>query len=229
MFTTLLESRAARTRRTGGTTLSFVVHGALIAAGVTFTAQTKTPERKPPETIPVKFMPLVHEPPPQTHQPAPQQSAPTTPMPRVDLVIAPPTITPNTLPPITPGREISTDIIQIGGRLPPAGVIGAPINTSEVMEAENVERAPSVLGKPRPPHYPSVLRETGTTGRVVLRFVTLGRAEFIDITVVESSHMLFTEAVKSVLPDYRFTPGEVGGRKVRTMVQMPFVFSLDRR
>jgi protein TonB len=76
-----------------------------------------------------------------------------------------------------------------------------------------------------------MLRDSGTNGNVVIRFVidTLGRAELGDVTVVESSHSLFTDAVRAALVDYRFAPGEIGGRKVRTMVQMPFNFRVDSR
>ena len=34
--------------------------------------------------------------------------------------------------------------------------------------------------------------------------------------------------VRAVLPRYHFSPGEAGGRKVRTMVQLPFEFTLVR-
>jgi hypothetical protein len=34
--------------------------------------------------------------------------------------------------------------------------------------------------------------------------------------------------VKNALGYYRFSPGEVAGRKVRTMVQVPFTFALTR-
>ena len=144
------------------------------------------------------------------------------------MVVVPPTITPDHLPPITTGPEIPPERIGNGGVKSPDGPIGPSLNTNGVVDVEYVERAPALRGQPRQPRYPSVLSQTGTSGQVVIRFVidTLGRAEMGDITVVESTHALFTEAVKAVLPEYRFTPGEVGGKKVRTMVQMPFAFSV---
>jgi len=62
----------------------------------------------------------------------------------------------------------------------------------------------------------------------VVRFVvdTMGRAELGDVVIVEATHALFADAVKNALERYRFTPGAVEGRKVRTMVQLPFTFSL---
>ena len=36
----------------------------------------------------------------------------------------------------------------------------------------------------------------------------------------------FAESVRAALPRFRFSPGEAGGRKVRTRVQIPFDFTL---
>src|SRR5215471_11899094 len=99
MFTTLLESRAMRTRRTGGTTLSAMLHGGLIAAGVTVGAH-KPPATMPdkPHRDPVVFVPMT----PRPHPQAASTHATTSSVPRppevVDIVIAPPTITPVGLP-----------------------------------------------------------------------------------------------------------------------------------
>jgi protein TonB len=229
MFTTLLESRAMRTRRTGGTTLSAVVHGALIAAGVTVGAHqplNASPEK--PHQASVIFVPV--ERPPLTSHTTTTSTSPVPQPPRpVDLVITPPNITPIGLPAISTEHEVPVDRIAIGGGLGP--ITGIPASRGVdggVLEVNEVERAPAVYGQPRPPRYPAMLHATNTNGTVVIRFVidTLGRAEMGDITVVESTHTLFTESVKSALSDYRFTPGEVGGKRVRTMVQMPFNFTL---
>jgi protein TonB len=236
MFTTLLESRAPRSRRTGGTTVSALLHGALIAVAVTATSQASghaAPE--PPKEVRIFPIPVR----PQPVQPAAQAPSVASPpdhpayqVPRVDIVITPPTITPTELPQITSGPEIPLDRIGSGGLKSPSngssGVASSGVNG--IVDVAYVERAPSLLAHPREPRYPAVLRQSGTGGTVVLRFVidTLGRAEMGELTVVESSHMLFTEAVRAVLPDYRFTPGEVGGRKVRTLVQMPIGFTITR-
>ena len=57
---------------------------------------------------------------------------------------------------------------------------------------------------------------------------TLGRAEMSGLRVVEESDPLFAQSVRAVLPRYRFSPGEVGGQKVRTLVQVPFEFTIVR-
>jgi protein TonB len=46
--------------------------------------------------------------------------------------------------------------------------------------------------------------------------------------VLKSNHDLFTNAVKQSLPAMKFSPAEVGGKKVKQLVQMPFQFSLTK-
>jgi protein TonB len=57
---------------------------------------------------------------------------------------------------------------------------------------------------------------------------TLGRAEMSGLRVVQASDPQLAESVRAVLPRYRFSPGEVGGQRVRTLVQLPFDFTLVR-
>jgi hypothetical protein len=48
------------------------------------------------------------------------------------------------------------------------------------------------------------------------------------LRVVEASDPQLVQSVRAVLGRYRFSPGEVGGHKVRTLVQLPFDFTLVR-
>lgn len=102
--------------------------------------------------------------------------------------------------------------------LPPGGIADVGV----------VERIPRILGDAPAPRYPGALRESGVSGRVVARFVvdTLGRVEPDAVVVLEATHALFADAVRSALGLYRFSPGEIGGRKVRTMMEQPFTFTL---
>jgi TonB family protein len=80
------------------------------------------------------------------------------------------------------------------------------------------------------PRYPDVLRSASVEGEVLAQFVvdTNGRAVMNTFKVLKSSHDLFTTSVKDLLVTMRFYPAEVAGRKVRQLVQMPFVFSLNK-
>lgn len=84
-------------------------------------------------------------------------------------------------------------------------------------------------GSPNP-KYPPELKAANVSGVVLAQFVvdTLGRAEGSTFKVLKSDHELFTEAVKNVLPDLRFIPAEVGGRKVKQLVQQPFSFATSK-
>ena len=80
------------------------------------------------------------------------------------------------------------------------------------------------------PRYPDILRSAGVEGEVLAQFVvdTTGRAEAGSFKVLKSSHDLFVTAVKNALPGMRFIPAEVGGRKVRQLVQQPFTFAITK-
>ena len=80
------------------------------------------------------------------------------------------------------------------------------------------------------PRYPDMLRSANVEGEVLAQFVvdTTGRAEMNTFKVIKSTHDLFTNAVKASLPNMKFYPAEVGGRKVKQLVQMPFQFNLTK-
>jgi protein TonB len=80
------------------------------------------------------------------------------------------------------------------------------------------------------PTYPDMLRSAKVEGEVVAQFVvdTTGRAEMNTFKVLKSSHDLFTSSVKSALPNMKFYPAQLAGRKVKQLVQMPFVFGLNK-
>jgi TonB family protein len=239
MLDTLLESNAARTRRTGGTLASTLVHAALFAGAITVT--TRGPATRPaqPEervlpplvvTRPPAQPPATRQPPPSSAQPAPAPSAPR--LPTIDRV-------PSEIPPID--LEVSVDVASneevARGALDPmdgtgGGALGGPIGSTRdgALDERYVDRAPRVVGNPVPPTFPFAMRERGIGGRVSIQFVidTLGRAEMHGLRVVESPDSSFAQAVRSVLPRYRFTPGEVRGQKVRTLAQLPFEFTLVR-
>jgi protein TonB len=80
------------------------------------------------------------------------------------------------------------------------------------------------------PNYPNALRQAGIGGHVLIRFTvdTAGRVDMASVQVIESTHPLFTAAVRMVLPTYRFKPSESGGRRVASTAEMPFEFSIAR-
>ena len=57
---------------------------------------------------------------------------------------------------------------------------------------------------------------------------TSGKAEAGSFKVLKTSHELFAQAVRSALPGMRFIPAEVGGKKVKQLVQQPFTFAITK-
>jgi protein TonB len=85
--------------------------------------------------------------------------------------------------------------------------------------------AAAKMGNPHP-QYPAALQSRGINGEVLAQFVvdTTGKADVSTFEVVKSTNESFTAAVKDVLPRMRFYPAEVGGKKVKQLVEQSFLF-----
>jgi protein TonB len=239
MLTVLLESRAARQRPVGGTVLSTLAHGAIIAAVVALTLPNRGDAKLTPEVHPTKVT-FVRTSPPETRAaPAsatspsrPDVAAPREKLPTFDI----PTMPPTTIPPIDLSQpDVTSDRVLIarGVRSPGSGAgdPGMPVGgDGGVSEASAVDRAPRIVGRAPEPRYPATLRSAGVQGRVLAEFVvdTLGRPELGTLRFAELANPLFGDAVRDALARYRFQPGEMAGRKVRTRVAVPFEFRLER-
>lgn len=236
MFDVLLESRAARQRRAGSATVSALAHGGIIAAAVALTLAHPTVGRAKdgPRVEPTPV--FVHKAPPAPrHSPPPRPTRAQCCAPTPPLTFRPVDVnTPTPVDVIIPPSDDATLLARTGSRLG-HGVMQLDGNDAGgglggVVGEHAVDRAPSLSGAAQPPRYPAPLRDMGVEGRVVVELVvdTLGRAELDEVRVVSTSHALFAQAVRDALPRYRFTPGELSGRKVRTRVQIPFDFTLTR-
>jgi protein TonB len=122
--------------------------------------------------------------------------------------------------PITGGSAISGLTGDNNGR----------VATAEPFTADQVERQVSLRPGSPAPTYPDVLRSEGVEGQVVALFVVneRGRAELGTLRFTRSDNPLFEAAVRDALAKLQFVPAEVAGRKVRQLVQMPFLFRLSR-
>jgi protein TonB len=232
MLDVLLESKAQHTRRVGGTLASALVHGAIITGAVLLTVQRPytTVKDTPPPVI--HFLPIEPQADaPPAPRPATTPEAPANPnLPNIPILpIAPvaPAVTQVGPTPITPGD------LSVGTMVAPTGALGGPTSPSgsgtEAIEARLVDKPPRVL-RSENPRFPEALRARGQNGRIVVQFVvdTLGRAEMSEFKVVDATDPQLADPVRAVLPRFRFTPGEAAGRKVRTMVALPFDFTLVR-
>jgi protein TonB len=239
MFNNLIESKAAKQKQTGGFFTSFVVHSLLIGGAIVATNEVTQAVEKAKEQK-VEFLEVKkEEPPPPKDEPKvapPPDVVAAPPPPKGFQILTAPIKIPDVIPEIDLSKAVTreedfTGKGAVGGTA--RGVVGGtpqPINSDQPYFEYQVEKqVASVPGNPAP-RYPDMLRSANVEGQVMAKFVvdTTGRADMKTLEIVQSSHDLFSNAVKTHLPTMRFYPAEVGGRKVKQLVMMPFVFSLSK-
>ena len=95
--------------------------------------------------------------------------------------------------------------------------------------------SPKIIGRAPDPGFPEALIRSGTRdGQVVVRFIVndVGRVDVASMIVERSDDDLFTEAVRDVLPLFRFEPARTVGlesRPVAAWVSVPFRFTTKKR
>lgn len=89
-----------------------------------------------------------------------------------------------------------------------------------------VSAAPGTVG----PAYPAELKASGKEGRVLAMFVVneAGVAEPQSLKIIAADDPQFAAAVRTALPNMKFTPAEIGGKIVKQLVQQPFQFSQSK-
>jgi periplasmic protein TonB len=77
------------------------------------------------------------------------------------------------------------------------------------------------------PAYPAHLRNARVGGEVLAQFVVdeRGHAMMNTFKAVKSTNVAFTESVKQAVADMTFEPAQVGGQRVKQLVQLPFKFA----
>jgi periplasmic protein TonB len=240
MFDNLIESKAKPQRSTGGTIFSIVFHTAIIAAAVYGTLEAKQQLEKPKaEKVEFVKMEKKNEPPPKEEPKPPppkQEIVAAPPPPKGFQVLTAPVKIPDVLPDIDLSKKVTDEADFTGKGVAGGiakGVVGGtppPANADQAYFEFQVEKQVA----PRPgnpgPRYPDMLRSANVEGEVLAQFVvdTTGRADMSTFKVLKSSHDLFTNAVRATLPNMRFYAAEIGGRKVKQLVQMPFQFTLTK-
>jgi len=101
-------------------------------------------------------------------------------------------------------------------------------STDSVYSILNVEESAVRSEGSSAPIYPPELIEKGIEGAVLTNFVidTTGRADTTTIEILQATHPLFVESVRTAIPGMRFSPASVQGRKVRQVVEQRFQFRI---
>ena len=233
MFGTLLESRAKRRRRIGGAAVSVAAHLSIIGAVTATTVHGRMARTERPQPVVIRF----------SHPTAPPRPV-TDPLPRTLVAgstsfstitihhIEAPQAVPVNLPPIDSSFGAGSDSIVIGH-----GMSSSPLARSIIDDADRTgtnewsgnELQTRIVSSAKP-RYPESLRQAAIDGRVLVRFAidTPGRIDMNSVTVLSTTHELFSQAVRDALPGFRFRPAELGGRRVRALAEMPFEFQITR-
>ncbi len=237
MLNNLLESKPQKQKSVGGKIASAIMHVVLIALAVQATlnaGQKKEAREQKIDFVQVKK----DEPPPPKDEPKPPPPDVTAapPPPKGFQVLTAPVNIPDVLPEIDLSKKLTNEADftgkgVAGGR--DKGVVGGvaqAINSDQPLFEFQVEKPVMQAPGSAQPRYPDILKSAGVEGEVLAQFVvdTTGRAEAGSFKVLKTSHELFASAVKNALPNMKFLPAEVGGRKVRQLVQQPFVFAISK-
>jgi periplasmic protein TonB len=235
MFENLIETKPKKPKTLKATVISVVFHAAAITGAVVATLQAKEAIEKP-RAEKVEFVEMKKDEPPPPEKPPepPPEVVAAPPPPKGFQVLTAPIKIPDVLPEIDLSKKM-TDEADFSGKGVAGGiakgVVGGtgPVTDQTYFEFQ-VEKQVAPAPGNSPPRYPDMLRSANVEGEVLVQFVvdTTGRVEKGSIKILKSSHELFTNSVQSALNGMRFYPAEIGGRKVKQLVQQPFNFALTR-
>lgn len=78
------------------------------------------------------------------------------------------------------------------------------------------------------PIYPASLLELKIEGGAYVQFVvdTTGLADTLSFRVISATHPEFAQSVRQALPGMRFHPAILASKKVRQLVEQPFMFKI---
>ncbi|HKG95158.1 MAG TPA: energy transducer TonB [Gemmatimonadaceae bacterium] len=128
-------------------------------------------------------------------------------------------------------RDLAAGRVRPDDKPDPVTLVEAPKSESDSRSYFEFEvEKPAMPRGGCAPTYPEALRQLGRQGTVIAQFVVSadGRADPRTFRVIQSPDPLFGDAVREALQCMRFKPAEIGGRKVRQLVQQPFEFGLTR-
>jgi len=109
------------------------------------------------------------------------------------------------------------------------------VSRSTSADVEHAHTSPKIIGRPPEPAFPDALLRSGRReGQVVVRFIVneLGAVDVASIIVERTDHEMFTDAVRDVLPRFRFEPAHTltpESKPVAAWVSVPFRFTTKKR
>jgi protein TonB len=235
MFNQLIESRPKKQKMAGGTLFSIVFHTVVVVLAVIATANAGINKDKD-KAEKINFVEMKKEAPkPKEPPPPPKDVVMKAPPPKGFQVLRAPVEIPIKIPEIDLTKKV-TDEADFSGKGVKGGsghgVVGGTgvVDPNQTYFEFQVEKPVVQVPGTASPRYPEVLRSSGVEGEVQAQFVVgeEGRADVSTLKILKSSNDLFSSAVRNALPNMRFYAAEVGGKKVKQLVQQTFQFRLDR-
>lgn len=98
----------------------------------------------------------------------------------------------------------------------------------QAFDLKMLDRVPTVKFQARP-EYPVNLRKAGVTGEVVVDFIVDIEGNVVNAFALRSTQKEFEAPAVAAVSQWKFKPGEKGGRKVHTHMQVPIVFSSGKK
>jgi protein TonB len=235
LFNTLLESQPAKVKRGGASVFSIVMHSVLIGAAAVATAHAAIKnEKAKEEKIQFAEAPKPEPPPPPKTPPPPPDVTVAPPPPKGFQVLTAPVNIPDVLPNVDLSKKV-TDEADFSGKGVAGGVAkgkegGTGVVTDQPYFDFQVEKQAGPMPGSPTPEYPEMLRSANIEGEVLAQFVvdTSGKVDIPTFKVLKSTNDQFTDAVKRALPHMKFFAAEIGGRKVKELVQQPYAFNLSK-
>lgn len=228
MLTTLLESKAHRSRDRRGTAVSIVFHAALILGAVYATASGSP---APPAVEKLERIHIAPTSKPEPHSsPTPTRPRPNS-MPSLRAITIPIEI-PTSIPTIDMTAPVTSgDFIHVWRGGPSARDTGStpPETGRRAYQSFEVESPVTPIGVVSP-EYPVALRTSGIEGHVTAQFIVneQGRFEESSLEILSATNTLFVESIRRALPRMRFKPAKIGDRAVAQLVRQEFSFVLSR-
>lgn len=237
MFNNLIESNPKKQKKAGTAATSILVHAAIITLGVYATAAAGIEKEKRRQEN-VKFVEVRKAEPEKAKpkEPEPPKEKVAVVPPKGFQVLRAPLEIPIRIPDIDLSKRVTNEE-DFSGKGVAGGIArgtagGIPIDLSanQTYFEFQVEKVAQRIDGTGVPSYPEALRAAGVSGEVRLQFVvdTTGRANLGSVKVQSATNDLFAASARAAVPRMRFYPAEIGGRKVKQLVELPLTFQIGR-
>jgi protein TonB len=93
---------------------------------------------------------------------------------------------------------------------------------------DQANRPPQIITLAKPV-YPFEMRRAGISGQVKVELIVDQDGQPRDLRVVKSTMREFEPAALAAIAKWRFKPGLVEGKPVKTLLEIPIEFTLDEK